>query len=59
LKTLSSPRGWGDLRATGTTFTPGDAEAGLRLRVRAVYQDANGVLETVFLGADHSGRKHQ
>jgi len=40
--------GLGDLRATGTTFTPGDAEAGLRLRVRAVYQDANGVLETVF-----------
>ena len=40
--------GLGDVRATGTTFTPGDAEAGLRLRVRAVYQDANGVLETVF-----------
>jgi Ca2+-binding RTX toxin-like protein len=40
--------GLGDLRATGTTFTPGDAEVGLRLRVRAVYQDANGVLETVF-----------
>ena len=40
--------GLGDQRATGTTFTPGDAEAGLRLRVRAVYQDANGVLETVF-----------
>jgi Ca2+-binding RTX toxin-like protein len=40
--------GLGDLRATGTTFTPGPDEAGLALRVRAVYQDANGVLETVF-----------
>ena len=36
------------IRATGETFRPGDAEAGLRLRVRAVYQDANGVLEEVF-----------
>ena len=36
------------IRATGETFTPGDAEAGLRLRVRAVYQDATGVLEEVF-----------
>ena len=42
------PTGLGDIRATGTTFTPGDAEVGLALRVKAVYQDANGVLETVF-----------
>ena len=35
-------------RVEGTTFTPGDAEVGLRLRVRAVYKDANGVLEEVF-----------
>ncbi|GAM98288.1 hemolysin-type calcium-binding region [alpha proteobacterium U9-1i] len=37
-----------ETRVTGTTFRPGDAEVGLRLRVRAVYQDANGVLEEVF-----------
>ena len=36
------------MRATGPTFTPGDAVVGLALRVRAVYKDANGVLETVF-----------
>ena len=36
------------IRATGPTFRSGDAESGLRLRVRAVYQDANGVLEEVF-----------
>ena len=35
-------------RAGGTSFTPGDAETGLRLRVRAVYKDGNGVLEEVF-----------
>jgi Ca2+-binding RTX toxin-like protein len=35
-------------RVGGTTFTPGDAESGLRLRVRAVYRDGNGVLEEVF-----------
>src|SRR4029453_16558490 len=35
-------------RQEGVTFTPGAAEAGLRLRVRAVYQDARGVLEEVF-----------
>jgi Ca2+-binding RTX toxin-like protein len=35
-------------RVSGTTFTPGDAEVGLRLRVRAVYKDGNGVLEEVF-----------
>ena len=35
-------------RVEGPTFTPTDAEVGLRLRVRAVYKDANGVLEEVF-----------
>jgi Ca2+-binding RTX toxin-like protein len=35
-------------RTFGPTFTPTDAEVGLRLRVRAVYKDANGVLEEVF-----------
>ena len=40
--------GLGDVRATGLTFTPTDGEVGLSLRVRAVYQDANGNLETVF-----------
>ena len=32
----------------GATFTPTDAEVGLNLRVRAVYQDALGVLEEVY-----------
>jgi Ca2+-binding RTX toxin-like protein len=32
----------------GLTFTPGDDEVGLALRVRAVYKDANDVLEEVF-----------
>jgi Ca2+-binding RTX toxin-like protein len=35
-------------RAHGLTFTPGDDEVGTLLRVRAVYKDANGVLEEVF-----------
>ncbi len=35
------------VKVTGTNFTPNDAEVGLQLRVRAVYQDANGVLEEV------------
>jgi len=35
-------------RVSGTSFTPGDAEVGLRLRVRAVYKDGNGVLEEIF-----------
>jgi len=35
-------------RVEGLTFTPGDDEVGLQLRVMAVYKDANGVLETVF-----------
>jgi Ca2+-binding RTX toxin-like protein len=44
-----SPASGGEtIRATGETFRPGDAEAGLRLRVKAVYQDATGVLEEVF-----------
>ena len=34
--------------ATGTTFTPSDPQSGLALRVRAVYTDANGIVETVF-----------
>ncbi len=39
------------IRATGLTFTPGDLQVGNALRVRAVYKDANGVLETVFSAA--------
>src|SRR5439155_2606871 len=35
-------------RVEGKTFTPGDDEVGLALRVRAVYKDGNGVLEEVF-----------
>jgi Ca2+-binding RTX toxin-like protein len=34
--------------ASGTTFQPGINEVGLSLRVRAIYQDANGVLEQAF-----------
>ena len=45
---ISWPPAAGDAAATGPTFTPGDDEVGLRLRVRAVYEDANGVLEEVF-----------
>lgn len=33
---------------TGLTFAPGDLEVGLRIRARVVYQDQEGVLETVF-----------
>jgi len=40
--------GLGDQRATGLHFTPGPDEVGLALRVKAIYQDAHGVLETVF-----------
>lgn len=36
------------VKVTGTTFVPGDDVVGLGLRVRAVYQDAHGVIETVF-----------
>jgi len=35
-------------RQEGVTFTPGDAQAGLLLRARAVYKDGLGVLEQVF-----------
>jgi hypothetical protein len=45
-------------RAVGTSFTPVDGpslivapQVGLRLRVRAVYEDATGVLEEVFSAA--------
>ncbi|EJN32944.1 heme peroxidase family protein,putative calcium-binding protein, partial [Pseudomonas sp. GM78] len=34
-------------RATGTTYRVADDVAGLNIRVRAVYQDANGTLEIV------------
>ena len=33
---------------TGTTFVPTDLQVGTELRVRAVYTDANGIVETVF-----------
>ena len=36
------------MRATGTTFTVPETLVGQRLRVMAIYKDANGVLETVF-----------
>ncbi|GAB3647605.1 peroxidase family protein [Ramlibacter alkalitolerans] len=39
----------GDIIITGPTFTPSINEAGLALRVKASYQDANGVLETLYL----------
>jgi hypothetical protein len=35
-------------RATGPSFTPTEDQVGNLLRVRAVYKDANGVLEEVF-----------
>ena len=40
--------GVGDVTATGPAFIPGDDEVGLRLRVRMVYQDANGVIEEAY-----------
>ncbi len=40
--------GLGDVRATGTTFTVPNDVAGSAIRVKAVYQDEHGVLETVF-----------
>ncbi|WP_137819718.1 peroxidase family protein [Pseudomonas sp. 2FG] len=40
--------GLGDERANGPTFRVTADLAGLVLRVKAIYQDANGVLETVF-----------
>ncbi|NNU43269.1 M10 family metallopeptidase C-terminal domain-containing protein [Ramlibacter montanisoli] len=42
------PTGLGDQFAIGSSYTPRTDEGGLALRVRAVYQDALGVLETVF-----------
>ncbi len=41
-----------EARATGPTFTPGELQVGLALRVRAVYKDGNDVLEEVYLDAD-------
>jgi Ca2+-binding RTX toxin-like protein len=35
-------------RASGPTFQPDDGQVGRAIRVKAVYQDANGVLEEVF-----------
>ena len=43
--------GGAGLPVSGPTFTVTPALEGLNLRVRAVYQDANGVLETVFSAA--------
>src|SRR6185503_13262623 len=37
-----------DVVASGPTFTPGDDEVGLLIRVKATYIDADGVIETVF-----------
>jgi Ca2+-binding RTX toxin-like protein len=42
------PTGLGDIRAIGPIFTPTADLVGLRLRVVAMYQDANGVIETVY-----------
>lgn len=38
----------GELRAGGTTFTPTAELEGLLLRVKGVYQDANGVMEVAY-----------
>ena len=40
--------GLGDQRATGPSFTVTPDLAGVALRVKAIYQDGHGVLETVF-----------
>jgi Ca2+-binding RTX toxin-like protein len=40
--------GLGDLRATGPTLTVPPDVAGSAIRVKALYEDAHGVLETVF-----------
>ena len=53
--TLSLTWQWGDdesewtpsANGTGTTFTPGDAEAGWPLRVVATFLDGEGTLETI------------
>jgi Ca2+-binding RTX toxin-like protein len=39
--------GLGDVRAAGTTFTVTNDVAGLVIRVKALYEDEHGVLETV------------
>ena len=43
--------GLGDLRATGPTLTVPPDVAGAAIRVKALYEDAHGVLETVFSAA--------
>ena len=43
--------GLGDLRATGTTLTVPPEVAGSAIRVKAVYEDQHGVLETVVSAA--------
>ena len=45
------------VRATGLTFTPGDAQIGLALRVRAVYKDAMTCWRPVFSDATAPLRK--
>ena len=40
--------GLGDVRAMGETFTVTNDVAGTAIRVRALYEDEHGVLETVF-----------
>jgi len=43
---------WSDIAgATGTAFTPGEANVGDQLRVRVQYTDGGGTLETVFSAA--------
>ncbi len=43
--------GLGDLRATGPTLTVPPDVAGAAIRVKALYEDGHGVLETVFSAA--------
>ena len=45
---LTTFQGGEAARVLGLTFTPTEDEVGAILRVRAVYKDANGVLEEVF-----------
>ena len=40
--------GLGDVRAAGATFTVTNEVAGAAIRVKAIYEDEHGVLETVF-----------
>ncbi|WP_460894921.1 peroxidase family protein, partial [Ramlibacter monticola] len=39
----------GDVLFTGPTYRPTTTDAGLALRVKAIYQDAHGVMETLYL----------